>query len=167
MSRKLSALDAPLAEFEATMLTPACVVGIRTSNDSLSEIAFLPLDSKLTNARSSLAREFFRQLACYLGNPRFKFDLPVCPGGTEFQQAVWHQMLEIPAGRTLTYGEVAGRIRSSARAVGQACGANRLPIVIPCHRIVAGNGMGGFAHRASGFPLNVKRWLLLHERGES
>ena len=67
-------------------------------------------------------------------------------------------------GQTLTYGELARRLRAEARAVGQACGDNRLPIVIPCHRVVAADGIGGFAHSSSGYLIEAKRWLLAHER---
>lgn len=65
----------------------------------------------------------------------------------------------------MTYGELARRLGGEARAVGQACGDNRLPVVIPCHRVVAANGIGGFAHSTGGYLLEAKRWLLLHECG--
>jgi methylated-DNA-[protein]-cysteine S-methyltransferase len=91
------------------------------------------------------------------------FDLPLLVEGTEFQQHLWAALCEIPRGRTLTYGALAGRLGVDARAVGQACGDNRLPIVIPCHRVVAANGIGGFAHATGGYLLEAKRWLLAHE----
>ena len=69
----------------------------------------------------------------------------------------------IEAGRTRSYGELARELRSAARAVGQACGANPLPLVVPCHRVLAAGGIGGFAHSEGGFLLEVKRWLLAHE----
>jgi methylated-DNA-[protein]-cysteine S-methyltransferase len=72
-------------------------------------------------------------------------------------------MRAIPRGRTRTYGELARELGGEARAVGQACGDNRLPIVIPCHRVVAADGIGGFAHATDGYPIEAKRWLLLHE----
>jgi methylated-DNA-[protein]-cysteine S-methyltransferase len=65
----------------------------------------------------------------------------------------------------LTYGEIAQQVEGEARAVGQACGDNRLPLVIPCHRAVAADGIGGFGHSTGGFLLEAKRWLLLHEMG--
>jgi methylated-DNA-[protein]-cysteine S-methyltransferase len=73
-------------------------------------------------------------------------------------------MQKIPRGETRTYGEVATTLGSAARAVGQACGENRLPIVIPCHRVVAAGGIGGFGHARGGYLLEAKRWLLGHER---
>jgi methylated-DNA-[protein]-cysteine S-methyltransferase len=73
-------------------------------------------------------------------------------------------MCAIPRGRTLTYGTIAKALGSAPRAVGQACGANRFPVAIPCHRVVAAAGVGGFAHHAQGFHVDIKRWLLRHER---
>ena len=80
---------------------------------------------------------------------------------------VWEAMCAIPRGRTLTYGELARKLDGDGfdvpRAVGQACGDNKLPIVIPCHRVVAASGIGGFAHSTGGYLLEAKRWLLMHE----
>jgi methylated-DNA-[protein]-cysteine S-methyltransferase len=91
--------------------------------------------------------------------------LPLLIEGTAFQQQLWDALCEIPRGKTLTYGELARRLGVDARAVGQACGDNRLPIVIPCHRVIAADGIGGFAHATGGYLLEAKRWLLAHECG--
>jgi methylated-DNA-[protein]-cysteine S-methyltransferase len=74
-------------------------------------------------------------------------------------------MQRIAAGKTRTYGELAAELRSSARAVGGACGANPIPVVVPCHRVIAAGGaIGGFmGARSEGFELGIKRWLLEHE----
>ena len=74
-------------------------------------------------------------------------------------------MCAIPRGKTRTYGDVARELGGEARVVGQACGDNRLPIVIPCHRIVGSDGIGGFGHSTGGYLLEAKRWLLAHEIG--
>ena len=84
-------------------------------------------------------------------------------GGSDFQQRVWKAMLEIPRGRTLSYGEVARRIGSAPRAVGQACRRNHLPVFIPCHRIVAAGSIGGYSGATGGHKLDRKIWLLRHE----
>jgi O-6-methylguanine DNA methyltransferase len=83
------------------------------------------------------------------------------PAGTEFQRAVWNEMLKIPRGELRTYGEIAEAIGrpKAVRAVGTACGANPIPLFIPCHRIVAGNGLGGFG---AGLPWKI---LLLKTEG--
>jgi methylated-DNA-[protein]-cysteine S-methyltransferase len=80
-----------------------------------------------------------RQLRAWLKDPGFEFGLPLAPAGTHFQRRVWERISAIPRGRTLTYGEVATAIRSGPRAVGNACGANPYPIVVPCHRVVGAN----------------------------
>jgi methylated-DNA-[protein]-cysteine S-methyltransferase len=113
---------------------------------------------------STLAIEVIRQLDEYCNNPRFKFDLPFSYDGTPYQLKVWQIMQQIEAGSTLTYGEVARQLVSAPRAVGGACGANPLPVFIPCHRIIAANAkLGGFNSGNIFFNLGIKKWLLNHE----
>lgn len=85
------------------------------------------------------------QLADYFTGKRKTFDLPLAPSGTAFQQRVWQAMQHIPYGRTRTYGDVAGELNSAPRAIGGACGANPIPILIPCHRILGTAGLGGYS----------------------
>ena len=102
----------------------------------------------------------------YLADPLAPLaHLPLAPAGTPFQNRVWAELRGIPPGSTRTYGDVADRLGSSPRAVGGACRANRVPLVVPCHRVLAMGGAGGFAGATSGFPMAVKRWLLAHESG--
>src|SRR5207247_2139347 len=82
--------------------------------------------------------------------PDVRFDLPLAIEGSEFQRRLWDALCTIPRGKTLTYGELAQRLGAEPRAIGQACGDNRFPIVIPCHRVVAADGLGGFAHSTTG-----------------
>jgi methylated-DNA-[protein]-cysteine S-methyltransferase len=90
-----------------------------------------------------------------------RFELPLAPQGTAFEQAVWEQMRAIPFGQTRTYGEVARAVGGEARDVGEACGSNPIPIIIPCHRVVAGGGkLGGFSARGG---VETKRTLLVLE----
>ncbi len=103
-----------------------------------------------------------RQLIAYLQNPRFSFDIPLSQHGTTFQQRVWQAIAEIPVGQVRTYGQLARQIGSGPRAVANACGANNLPLVVPCHRVVAQNGLGGFMQgKQNG--LLIKQWLLRNE----
>lgn len=92
-------------------------------------------------------------------------DLPFTLKGTDFQRRVWAQMLTIPAGTTLTYGEVAKRLNSSARAVGGACRVNPVVIVVPCHRIIAATGIGGYAGKVAGVMIDRKSQLLVCDQG--
>ena len=114
---------------------------------------------------SAPAREIAYQLNCYFSDPRWRFDLPVVVYGTSFQQRVWRALERIPSGKVMTYGEIARRLDSGARAVGGACASNPLPIVIPCHRAVAAGGVGGYCGNLQGRMLRAKEWLLRHELG--
>jgi methylated-DNA-[protein]-cysteine S-methyltransferase len=109
--------------------------------------------------------EAARQLREYFAGRRAEFDLPLAPEGTAFQRTVWRQLQAIPYGETISYGELARRVGNpkASRAVGSANGANPLPIVIPCHRVIAGDGtLGGF-----GGGLPTKQMLLALELRES
>ena len=84
--------------------------------------------------------------------------------GTNCDRDVWQAIEAIPRGQSRTYGEIARMVRSAPRAVGQACGANRVALIIPCHRVVGAMGsLGGFMNADDGDPLAIKRWLLRHE----
>lgn len=107
-----------------------------------------------------LARD---QLGDYFDGTRTDFAFPLTPTGTSFQRSVWSRMLDIPYGRTESYGDVARAVSSGPRAVGTACARNPIPILIPCHRVVGQNGgMGGYSG-ADG--LGAKKYLLDLERG--
>lgn len=115
-------------------------------------------------AEDALIHRLATQLAAYFTHPNFCFDVPLAPHGSDFRLRVWRALRDIPAGQVRTYGELARQLGSSARAVGQALGDNPLPILIPCHRVIAaGGGLGGFNHADNGFSIEVKRWLLRHE----
>lgn len=110
---------------------------------------------------TELLRRTSQYLEAYFGGDLKMFDLPLAPQGTAFQKQVYAAMREIPFGATRSYGELAAELGSAARAVGGACGANPLPIVIPCHRVVAAGGrLGGFS---GGVGASTKTWLLHHE----
>jgi methylated-DNA-[protein]-cysteine S-methyltransferase len=102
-----------------------------------------------------------RQLDAYFDDGEARFDLPLAPAGTDFQKRVWAAMQAIPAGQTRRYGDIAAALGSAARAVGMACGANPIPIIIPCHRVVGAASLGGYS---GGEGVETKRFLLAHER---
>ena len=109
-------------------------------------------------AETPLLHRAKAQLEEYFDGTRRSFDLPLAPAGTAFQKSVWRAMQAIPAGSTRTYGDLAADLRSAPRAVGQACGRNPLPIVIPCHRVLGSNGaIGGYSGEGG---LDTKRDLL-------
>lgn len=100
------------------------------------------------------------QLTAYFAGTRQAFDLPMRVHGSEFQQRVCAAMMAIPFGDTLTYGDIARDLGVPAQAVGQGCGGNPIPILIPCHRVLGANGLGGFSGRGG---VETKVWLLRHE----
>jgi len=151
------------ARFCAVLQCPAMHVGVRTEGARIAEIAYLPTSVPLAAPRNRLAERAARQLDRYLDDPDARFELPLAEVGSTYQRRVWDAVSAIPRGRTATYGQIARALRSAPRAIGQACGANWFPLVIPCHRVVGANGLGGFAHHGDGFHLEIKRWLLCHE----
>ncbi|HEY3074693.1 MAG TPA: methylated-DNA--[protein]-cysteine S-methyltransferase [Burkholderiales bacterium] len=144
---------------------PKMKVAVTTRDERVTDIRYLPPSVAPRAPGNALAERAARQLESYRENPDARFDLPLAIEGTEFQRRLWDALCTIPRGKTVTYGELAQRLGAEARAIGQACGDNRLPIVIPCHRVVAAKGIGGFAHATEGYLLEAKRWLLLHECG--
>lgn len=151
--------------FSAIVTAPFGAIGIRTEAGVLREFVYLPPSYREKAPGDLLSAQAVAQLERYFAEPDFRFSLPLAPVGTPFQRKVWEVISAIPRGDVLTYGEVARIVQSAPRAVGQACGANRFPLVIPCHRVTAAGGLGGFAHHddAMGFYLGVKRWLLARE----
>lgn len=150
-------------DYNAVVSAPLFSIGIVCNADEITGIDYLPPRAELA-PKTPLAREAVRQLRAWLKDSRFAFGLPLAPAGTHYQRRVWDQINAIPVGQTRSYGEVAAAIGSGARAVGNACGSNPYPIVVPCHRVVAANhGLGGFARNRDGFLLDIKKWLLAHE----
>lgn len=149
--------------FQACLPTPFCVVGVRTEAGCVAEIVYLPAATPALAPADRVAERACRQVERYLDDPRFRWNLPLQRAGTAFQRRVWSKIAAIGPGRTRSYGQLAKELDSAPRAVGQACGGNPFPLVIPCHRVVAAGGLGGFAHHAGGFHVAVKRWLLRHE----
>ena len=116
-------------------------------------------------AHHPLAIETVRQLRAWSDDPRHRFDLPLAPAPTPFQRRFRATLCAVPVGETITYGELARQLASAPRAVGNACGANPLAIVVPCHRVVAANGIGGYGRDPEGgTAVEYKRWLLNRER---
>ncbi len=160
--RKKSAPET--TRFQACLKTPFAVLGIRTDGDYLTHIEFLPRKHPTLEPLTPAAALAWDQLDAYVKNSDFRFTLALSVEGTLHQMAVWRAMQQIPRGETRTYGELARSIKSAPRAVGQACGKNPVPIIIPCHRIVSSTGMGGFMGAQDGEPIKIKHWLIAHEQ---
>lgn len=155
--------------FSAIVAAPFGAVGIRTDAGSVRELVYLPPHFAEKDANDAVAELAAQQVTQYFADPDFLFSLPLMQAGSAYQQKVWAAIRAIARGTVRTYGQVARDIGSAPRAVGQACGANWFPLIIPCHRVTAAGGLGGFASHddENGFHLSVKRWLLQHEGATS
>ena len=153
-------------DYQLVVAAPGFGIGVRCDEMEIYSLEYLEPRPELKPA-NALAAEAGRQLRAYLADADFVFSLPLRPSGTAFQRRVWGEIAAIPCHQTKSYGELARTLHNAPRAVGQACGANPFPLVIPCHRVIAsGGGLGGFARERGGFLLDVKRWLLQHENRE-
>lgn len=150
-------------QYQACIPTPFAVLGIRCAQNAIFGIDFLPLNTPLGAPQNAMAQKLREAIQHYLQDPTQLDQLPLALVGTTFQQKVWQAIRRIPPGQTLTYAELAQQVGSGARAVANACGANPIPLFIPCHRVVAANGLGGFMKGRKSDSLSIKRWLLAHE----
>ena len=151
------------AAYQAKIEIPCAVLGIRTHQNQLTGVDFLPLSEARLLPADDFTQQVCLQIAAYVRDPDFKFDIPLRFTGSAHQSKVWQALRAIPRGSARTYGALALELGSSPRAVGGACGDNPIPLFIPCHRVVAKNGAGGFMHHAGGAPIGIKQWLLRHE----
>jgi methylated-DNA-[protein]-cysteine S-methyltransferase len=149
--------------YDAVLSLPCATVGIRVEGDALTAIDFITEGTTLGVMSNPTIGAVLDQLHAYFADPRHCFDLPLALHGTPFQRRVWEALRAIPPGQVLSYGGLAQQLGTSARAVGGACGANPVPIVVPCHRVVAVHGLGGYGGAGSRGRLDIKRWLLSHE----
>jgi len=154
-----------MTQARAVLASPIGFLALEENAGALTRIEFLGERAAGLAPATPLLREAAAQLAAYFADPQFVFDLPLRLEGTDFRQKVWASIAAIPCGQVISYAELARRVESAPRAVGGACGANPLPLIVPCHRVVAVNGLGGFNARKDGVDwLPIKRWLLNHER---
>ncbi len=148
-------------QFDAVIEAPFGAVGVAIHQDQVStELLFGEYTPQ--SATHPLARQIAEQINAYFNSAAYVFDLPLRLHGTPYQQRVWQAIAAIPVGQVLTYQALAQQLGSGARAVANACGANHLPLLIPCHRVLAKSGLGGFM---CGHPQGklIKTALLKHE----
>lgn len=170
-ARRLSGglrVNDPGLAWDAVLVLPFGRLGVRCSSTQLLQTEYLPGAGAPCPAPAPLAAlvaELQGQLLAYCRDPRQRMHLPLAPAGSAFQARVWSALRDIPVGSTLSYGELARQLGSSARAVGGACASNPFAPVVPCHRVVGRGGLGGFAGSTDlgGDLLGIKRWLLRHE----
>jgi len=137
-------------------------IGLWFSGDVLIRIAYLQGHESVA-AGSEIARRAQASIEGFVAGQGQSIDIAWRLEGTAFQKKVLAELLDIPYGEVRTYGEIAARLKTSARAVGNACRRNPLPLVIPCHRVVAAVGIGGYDGAQAGSRLEIKRRLLENE----
>lgn len=150
--------------YQAIIPAPFGALGVRMASGKLAGLEFLPAGVPLLAPADESLAAVCKQLSAYLADASVPLQIPIQLQGTPFQRRVWQALQEIPRGTTLTYSALAERVGSGPRAVANACGANPVALVIPCHRVVAKNGLGGFMQGRDSANLSIKTWLLQHER---
>lgn len=160
-----SSPDSPASSGTSAVTVPS-PLGALTVTEAAGAIVRLSWRGNASpSAPTPLLAEAARQLAAYFDKRLRDFDLPLRPAGSLFQQAVWLAMCRIPAGTTRSYGAIAVEVGAPARAVGGACGSNPIPIIIPCHRILAtGGSLGGYSGEGGA---ETKLFLLALEGAEA
>ncbi|HEX9301377.1 MAG TPA: methylated-DNA--[protein]-cysteine S-methyltransferase [Casimicrobiaceae bacterium] len=152
------------SRFAAKMRAPFAVLGVRTNGRAVTGVTYLPKTERAKEPADAIAERAVRELRRWLDDPQFRFTVPLAPEGTDFRRRVWQSLQAIPVGESRTYGELARALHTAPRAVGGACGANPIAVIIPCHRVVGTHGsLGGFMGVSDGDPIAIKRWLLTHE----
>jgi methylated-DNA-[protein]-cysteine S-methyltransferase len=150
-------------QHDCVIASPLGKLGLTITNNKLAKVQFLPSNIRLFVAQNSIARQIAIKIKKYFCNPKLQFKLPIQIKGTPLQQKIWKVLQKIPCGKTITYGELAQKIGTSPRVIGNACRRNPIPIVIPCHRVVRATGFGGYCGKTSSDFLKIKKWLLVHE----
>jgi methylated-DNA-[protein]-cysteine S-methyltransferase len=145
--------------YSAVIQTPIGTLGICTVAQQLARLDFLADHTPLIDPGEKISKLIVNELEQYFKNSGFQFNIPYSLQGTPFQKRVWGALSDLPMQRTISYGTLAKRLNTSARAVGSACRTNPIPILIPCHRVVTQQGLGGY----KGKKLFIKKWLLTHE----
>ncbi|WP_242467260.1 methylated-DNA--[protein]-cysteine S-methyltransferase [Ectothiorhodospira shaposhnikovii] len=154
----------PSPDYDLVMDSPLGRLALRCSSQGLMTLDYVAGEVPLRDPRNSLSSLAAAQLRHYFSDPSFIFDLPLDLRGTPFQLRIWSALRRIPSGEAISYGALARQQGSSPRAVGGACRANPLPVIAPCHRVIAADGsLRGYGGATCGAGLEVKSWLLAHE----
>lgn len=144
--------------------TPIGKLAVKYESDFILEVQQVAAQTRITSRKEFFAKEIEKQMHAYFTGDLQKFEIPfLFEDATEYQAQVWDQIRKIPFGVTKTYGEIAKKIKSGPRAVGNACRRNKLLLIVPCHRVVSAVGLGGFMGDADGSLVRRKQWLLDHE----
>jgi len=152
-------------QYDVIFTTDIATIGLQFNGERLSKLSYLKAEPAKA-AKNKQGEVVKNKLIKYLSEKSKlkQLDIDVLLDVTDFQRSVLKQLQKIPYGETRTYGDIAKILETSPRAVGNACRKNPVPIVIPCHRVVAANGIGGYDGAVDGDKLDIKNWLLKLER---
>ncbi|WP_417672211.1 methylated-DNA--[protein]-cysteine S-methyltransferase [Roseibium sp.] len=139
--------------------TPVGTITIVQKDEAITQLTW---EAAFKQTETDLLLEARRQIQSYFKGELKAFDLPLSPRGGDFHQSVFKAMSAIPYGQTRTYGEIAAQLSTYGQPVGQACGANPIAIIIPCHRVLSAEGLGGYSGSGG---LETKILLLQLEGG--
>ncbi len=146
-----------------TLLTPLSNLLICHNQQCITQLEFIFKHISDRFPQTSFEKNIAEQIQHYLKDPLHNFSIPLAPTGTPFQISVWQALQKIKPGIPKTYGQLAQELKSCAQAIGQACRRNPIPLIIPCHRIIAKTHQGGYAGATDGTLFQIKKWLLAHE----
>ena len=145
---------------------------IRIVNDKLAGLEYLSssyqnLEDSFSVSHTALLTEVKKQLQHYFANPKYHFSLPIELTGTELQRKIWQELQLIESGQVITYGDLAKKLNTGPRIIGNACRRNPIAIIVPCHRVVGVNGLCGYSGQTEGKLFDVKKWLLDYEEAKA
>jgi methylated-DNA-[protein]-cysteine S-methyltransferase len=155
-----------LGKFSSVIATPIGKFGVMFTDGRVRQTSFLPPKTTLVFSQTSKERLIISQIKKYFVKSSHKFKLLVDLHGTNLQQKIWRTLQKIPVGEVRTYGELAKLLQTSPRVIGNACRSNPIPLIIPCHRVVAASGVGGYCGSSSK-NIKIKKWLLAYENKNS
>lgn len=153
-----------MPSFDFVITSPIGPLGLKLSSRGLTQLVYCDSQQVLHMPTQGLALELAQQIDAYFNLELKQFDIPLDVQGTDYQNKVWREVSSIPYAQALTYGAIAKTLGTGARAVGNACRRNPVPLMIPCHRVVRLDQIGGYCGQTSGQSMQQKDWLLRHER---
>ena len=148
----------------ANINSPIGVLGLTADSENLQSLRFMPAGTRLKSSRDPIINDVIEQLKHYFSDPLTLFSINPVNSGTQYQSSIWAFLRTIPPGVCLTYGDISKAAGGSAQSVGNACRCNPMPIITPCHRVISASGLGGFSGQTSGRYMEIKSWLLEHEK---
>ena len=147
--------------YDAVYVSPLGPIGVKMEGDSITAIDWLSPRARKRKASNKNVARLIKALDAYFTTGKDLPDYSLEMTGTAFQKKVWNALQKIPSGKVLTYGDLAKKLKTGSRAIGMGCRTNPVALLVPCHRVVAANGLGGYMGDKQ--RTEIKAWLLRHE----